>query len=219
VSDSDLATVGAAAALQQLVTGGSGIALGLPDNYRRAGFLQAASSPVLPAANGRALVLAGSCSAATRAQITAVHDRWPTRKIDVDQIAAGTDIAAEVADWAEAQPPSSPVLIYASADPDEVAEVQQRHGVEAAGKMVESVMGSLAVRIAGRGFDRLVIAGGETSGAVVSALEIGALRIGPEIDPGVPWTETLGEPRLALALKSGNFGNEDFFARAFTMLE
>ena len=79
-------------------------------------------------------------------------------------------------------------------------------------------MGGLARHLVGQGFDRLVVAGGETSGAVVSALGINALRSGPEIDPGVPWTESLGSVPLALALKSGNFGGEDFFDRAFTML-
>ena len=110
------------------------------------------------------------------------------------------------------------MLIYASADPDEVARIQARHGVEAAGAMVEEVMGGLAKTLVASGFSRLVVAGGETSGAVVSALGIEALGIGAEIDPGVPWTESLGEPRIALALKSGNFGGLDFFSKALGML-
>jgi uncharacterized protein YgbK (DUF1537 family) len=218
LTDADLMTIGAAAAGHKLVTGGSGIALGLPANFRRQGHLAESTAAPLPPIEGRELVLAGSCSAATRAQIAALEDRWPWRKIDVDAIAAGEDVAASLADWADAQDSTTPVLIYASSNPDEVTAIQHRHGVDDAGAMIEGIMGELARRLVARGFRRLVVAGGETSGAVVSALGVKALRIGAEIDPGVPWTATLGAPGIALALKSGNFGGEDFFARAFAML-
>jgi uncharacterized protein YgbK (DUF1537 family) len=124
-------------------------------------------------------------------------------------------VAAELIEWAADQPTETPVLIYASADPDEVSEIQNRHGVDEAGAMIERVMGRISVGLVAQGFKRIVIAGGETSGAVVSALGIKTLRIGPEIDPGVPWTESFDQQHLALALKSGNFGSEGFFARAF----
>ena len=218
VSDDDLMVIGVAAAEHRLVTGGSGIALGLPDNFRRAGKLAVSGTAPLPAIGGGELVLAGSCSTATREQINSVKGRWPNRKIDVDAIAAGEDVVGDLAHWAAAQNRESPILIYASSDPDEVAAIQQRHGIQTAGAWVEQAMGELARRLVATGFTRLVVAGGETSGAVVSALDIGALRIGPEIDPGVPWTEALGEPGIALALKSGNFGGEDFFSKAFGML-
>jgi uncharacterized protein YgbK (DUF1537 family) len=218
VSDDDLTTIGAAAAGHKLVTGGSGVALGLPANFRRQGLLRAPAPAALPSIEGRELVLAGSCSAATRAQIAALADLWPRRKIDVDAIAAGEDVAGQLAAWAESQDGATPVLVYASSNPDEVAAIQRRYGADAAGAMVECVLGELAQRLVARGFRRLVVAGGETSGAVVCALGVKALRIGPEIDPGVPWTETLGAPDIALALKSGNFGGEDFFVRAFAML-
>ena len=143
---------------------------------------------------------------------------WPARRVDVDALAAGADVADELVAWAQEQDPTSPVLIYASADPEEVSRIQQRHGVEAAGAMIEEVMGEVARRLVSDGFRRLVVAGGETSGAVVSALDIRALRIGPEIDPGVPWTGTLDDRDIAIALKSGNFGSEDFFDKAFRML-
>ena len=218
IDDADLMTIGVAAADHRLVTGGSGVAVGLPANFRRQGLLSPDRAAELPAATGRQLVLAGSCSATTRAQVAAVGDRWPQRKIDVDALAAGEDVAATLVEWADSSEADTPVLIYASADPVEVADIQRRHGGARAGAMIEAAMGRIAIDLVSRGFDRLVIAGGETSGAVVSALGVTALRIGPEIDPGVPWTETIGAPGCALALKSGNFGDDDFFPRALEML-
>ena len=217
-SDDDLQAIGEAAEAHSLITGGSGVALGLPGNFRRQGRLSEPTNMTLDSISGRELVLAGSCSAATREQISAIGDLWPRRKIDLDAIARGENVAAELADWAEARDDNTPVLIYASADPDEVARNQQSYGSDKAGTMVEEVMSSLARRLVAAGFRRLIVAGGETSGAVVSALGIKALQIGTEIDPGVPWAQVSGEPRIALALKSGNFGGRDFFSKAFGML-
>ncbi|MDJ0630555.1 MAG: four-carbon acid sugar kinase family protein [Rhodobacter sp.] len=217
-TDEDLRLIGSALADHKLVTGGSGIAMGLPANLRTAGLLGAASPPVLPKARGRALILAGSCSTATRAQIARAKTPWPCRKIDVDRIAEGEREAMDTADWARAQPADRPVLIYGSADPDEVAAMQNRYGSGRAGAMVEAALGSIARDLCRHGFSRIVVAGGETSGAVVTALGIKALRIGPEIAPGVPWTEAQGGMPLALALKSGNFGSETFFEDALAML-
>ncbi|MFC6687137.1 3-oxo-tetronate kinase [Jhaorihella thermophila] len=218
LDEDDLRRIGRAAADHALVTGGSGVAMGLPDNFRSKGLLGATGSPAMPRVAGRAVVLAGSCSAATRAQIAAAPAGWPRRRIDVNLIAEDRDVAGDLADWAAAQPTDRPVLIHASAAPDEVAETQAKYGVDRAGAMVEGVMGALAVRLRDAGFARMVVAGGETSGAVVSALGVRAMRIGPEIAPGVPWTESLGRPPLALALKSGNFGGRDFLAKAFEVL-
>lgn len=218
ITDDDLYVIGAAAASHSLITGGSGVALGLPENFRKQGLLGAAKDPVLPDVSGRAAVLAGSCSAATRRQIDVASGTWPHRKIDADRVAEGQPVAAEILDWAASQPEDTPVLIYSSADPDEVAAIQARYGRDRAGAMLEETMGVIAEGLVAAGIRQLVVAGGETSGAVVSALTVTALRIGPEIDPGVPWTESIGEPRLALALKSGNFGGEDFFEKALGML-
>ena len=135
----------------------------------------------------------------------------------MDRLAADGDEVGDVVAWALATPADQPVLVFGSADPAEVAANQKKFGAERAGAMVEEALGGIAAALAGKGFNRLVIAGGETSGAVVSALGIKALRIGPEIAPGVPWTETQ-TPHLALALKSGNFGNETFFEDALGML-
>ncbi|MBY6112963.1 four-carbon acid sugar kinase family protein [Mameliella alba] len=217
LDDDDLRTIGRACKGMPLVTGGSGVGMGLPANLREDGKLGSANAPEMPKAGSRALVIAGSCSAATRAQIGAVQDRWPTRKIDPDRLAEGSAHVQETIDWAMAQPSDTPVLVYASADPAEVAAAQARHGTEKAGNMVEQALADVAQTLAQRGVDRIVVAGGETSGAVVSALGVQSLRIGPEIAPGVPWTEAQGDTRLALALKSGNFGGTEFFNDAFGM--
>jgi uncharacterized protein YgbK (DUF1537 family) len=218
LTDEDLLTLGAAATDHRLITGGSGLALGLPANFRRRGLLGEPRPAALPAAQGPALVLAGSCSQATRGQVAHVREDWPSLRLDVDRLAADEPVAAEAVTWARAQDPATPLLIYASADPEEVAATQARHGRERAGALVEAAFGHIARELVAAGWRRLVVAGGETSGAVVSSLGVRALRIGPEIDPGVPWTETLDAPHLALALKSGNFGSRDFFAKALGML-
>lgn len=218
VFDRDLLAIGAASSDLKLVTGGSGVAMGLPENFRIRGLLAARPQPALPAVAGRAAVIAGSCSRMTRAQVAHTSKAWPSIAVDPGAIAAGEDVAAAILEWVGSLSGSEPVLIYSSADPDVVAGVQATHGRERAGAMVENTMGEIASGLAQMGVTRLVVAGGETSGAVVKALDVKALRIGPEIDPGVPWTEALGGPPLALALKSGNFGAENFFEKALGML-
>ncbi len=218
ICDADLEAIGRAAAEQALITGGSGVALGLPDNFRRAGLLGAPTVPEAPRVEGRAAVIAGSCSVATRGQIAEVQGRWPCHKLDAHRIAAGEAVVEAALDWFAAQDPAKPLLVYASSDPGEVAEVQAAYGRDRAGEMIETAFGRIAQGMVEAGVRRLIVAGGETSGAVVAALGVRALRIGPEIDPGVPWTESLGAPRLALALKSGNFGAADFFSKAFGLL-
>lgn len=216
--DRDLMEIGAASSDMALITGGSGIAMGLPDNFRAQGFLVDQYAPALPGIVGRAAVIAGSCSKMTRAQIAHTREQWPSYIIDPRAIAGGDDVAAAVLGWAGAQSESAPILIYSSADPDVVAAIQSEYGRERAGEMVEDTMGMVARGLLDMGVNRLVVAGGETSGAVVKALDVRALRIGPEIDPGVPWTEAIGGVPLALALKSGNFGAEDFFEKSLGML-
>lgn len=218
LDNADLQRIGEAAADHALITGGPAVAMALPENLRRQAKLNAAVQAELPTMSGRAVVLAGSCSQTTRQQIEYVRDQWPAIKLDIDRIASGENVVGEVVAWVSAQDPVSPVLVYASSDPGEVAQIQNRYGVEKSGAMIEQGLALIATKLVELGFDRMIVAGGETSGAVVSALAIKALRIGPEIDPGVPWTESLGTPRLALALKSGNFGGEIFFTKAFEVL-
>jgi 3-dehydrotetronate 4-kinase len=223
IEDRDLVAIGEAAADLALVTGGSGIALGLPDNFRRRGLLgEGAGADRLPAIGGMAAVLSGSCSPATQAQVAHMRERAPF--FAVDPLAAeGGDIAAEALQWAAPLLADRPVLISATAPPAAVAAVQQRLGRERAGALVESILAAVARGLVAQGVRRLVVAGGETAGAVVQALGIRGLRIGKQIDPGVPWTVSLpgsiGAPPIALALKSGNFGAPDFFLRAFRLLD
>lgn len=218
LDESDLRTIGKAAAGHALITGGSGVALGLPDNYRDTQQIVAKHGAAVPTIEGRAVILAGSCSTATRAQLELAKSQWPCSKVDIARIAAGDDVVGELAAWAIAQPHSTPVVIYGSADPQEVKAIQAKYGVERSGKMMENTLSALAIRLSHAGFHRLVVAGGETSGAVVSALDVKMLQIGPEIAPGVPWTQTLGTRPLALALKSGNFGKPTFFEDALKAL-
>lgn len=215
ISDEHLMIVGGACADLELVTGGSGVALGLPENFRRAGLLaENAAADALPAVGGMAAVLAGSCSPATLAQVEYARSLWPAFYIDPMAIADGRDVAKQAVEFAGARLADGPVLIYASAAPDIVGDVQAKLGRDQAGSLVEGAMAQIASGLVEHGVRKLVVAGGETSGAVVGALNVRALRIGPQIDPGVPWTASIGEPELALALKSGNFGATNFFKKA-----
>jgi len=219
VGDHDLLALGAAIADLPLITGGSGIALGLPENFRRQGLLAAIDSAArLPKVEGLSAVISGSCSIATLAQVAAMRACRPVFDVDPLALAEGEDLVAKALAWATPQLKSGPILISASAPPEKVSAVQQKLGRERAGALVEKALAAVARGLVDRGVRRLVVAGGETSGAVVQVLGITGLRIGPQIDPGVPWTATLDEPRLALALKSGNFGRPDFFLRAFEAL-
>jgi 3-dehydrotetronate 4-kinase len=219
VSDGDLLTLGEALSDLRLVTGGSGIALGLPENFRRAGLLEhAQQADSLPLVRGSAAVISGSCSTATLAQVAAMRAIRPIFEVDPLALAERQPVVARALDWAAPQLGDQPLLISASAAPERVRAVQERLGRERAGIIVETALAEIARGLVERGVRRLVVAGGETSGAIVQALGITGLRIGRQIDPGVPWTASLGVPTLALALKSGNFGREDFFTRAFTCL-
>jgi uncharacterized protein YgbK (DUF1537 family) len=217
VSDADLHALGEACADLALLTGGSGLALGLPANFRRAGKLRDLDAAQVPAVEGGEVVLAGSASQATNAQVaTWLQAGRPAFRVDPLALAAGQPVIEEalafVADHAQT------VLIYATSTPDEVKAVQRELGAERAGHLVEQALGRIASRLRETGVRRFVVAGGETSGAVVQALNIQLLQIGAQIDPGVPaCVSTPGEP-LALALKSGNFGGADFFDKALKQL-
>jgi uncharacterized protein YgbK (DUF1537 family) len=219
IDNDDLRTLGAACADLPLLVAGSGLALGLPAAYASRGWVRPdASAAPLPAVGGHAAVLSGSCSTATNAQV----QHWlqagrPAFRIDAVPLASGAPLAAQALAWAEARLARQPVLVYATAGADEVKAAQQQLGVERAGALVEACLAAIATGLHDRGVRRLVVAGGETSGAVVQALQVQRLRVGATIDPGVPWTQAEGRP-LLLALKSGNFGSVDFFAKALAMV-
>lgn len=220
LSDQHLRTIGLAAADLALITGGSGVAMGLPEAFRAEGGVGGgATNAGFAAPPGRAAILAGSCSAATREQIEiALSAGLPAFRLDPLALAAGALSPQAVLHWIAAQDATRPVLVYSSADPEEVRRVQAELGREQAGEAVERALAAIARALAERGYTRLIVAGGETSGAVVGALDVKALAIGPEIDPGVPWTRTRSGQDLALALKSGNFGAPDFFLKAWDLL-
>jgi uncharacterized protein YgbK (DUF1537 family) len=142
----------------------------------------------------------------------------PAFQIDPLRVASGADVVAEAVDWASGRLGSGPVLVYSTTDPSAVKKVQDELGAERAGALVESTLAAITCRLVDAGVRRLIVAGGETAGAVVGMLRVEGLRIGDEIDPGVPWTVSLGERPLALALKSGNFGTDDFFLKAWSRL-
>jgi uncharacterized protein YgbK (DUF1537 family) len=221
VSDAHLLAIGAAAAGHALITGGSGVAMGLPENFRQAGLLEAADDPAaLAPVSGASAVLAGSCSRATLFQIGTARAHLPTLELDALATPDAGALTRQALDWVEGKLGDTPVVIAASAPPEQVAALQQKLGRDAAGALIEHALAGIAEGLVARGVRRMVVAGGETSGAVVSRLGVAQLRIGPQIDPGVPWTlaEGAGDP-LLLALKSGNFGGPDFFTKAFQMLD
>ncbi|MCX7379167.1 MAG: four-carbon acid sugar kinase family protein [Alphaproteobacteria bacterium] len=217
VSDAHLQAIGEAAENHALITGGSGIAIGLPENFRRAGKLAVSGDPgALPEVEGHTAVLAGSCSRATLFQIGRARERIPTLQLDALATPDARALAKQALDWVDGKLGTVPVLIAASAPPEVVAALQAKLGREAAGALIEDALAEVAEGLVARGVRNLVVAGGETSGAVVTRLGVRSLRIGGEIDPGVPWTLAEGSgPAMKLALKSGNFGAPDFFLKAF----
>jgi uncharacterized protein YgbK (DUF1537 family) len=217
ITDEHLLALGEACADLKLVTGGSGMAMGLPANFVRAGLLKTGQHYTLPKVAGPTVVLAGSCSVATQGQVAQMKQGHDAFEVDADALASGRDVAADALAWAAPRLSEKPILIYSTASPEQVKAVQDKLGREHAGAMIERALAAIAQGLVAKGVRRLVVAGGETSGAVVGALGVEGLLIGPEIDPGVPWTFSIGQPTLALALKSGNFGAPDFFTKAFEL--
>lgn len=218
VSNDDLMRLGPALKGMPLVTAGSGVAIGLPQNFGLSPTLQAS---VLPKASGLQAVVSGSCSQATNRQVAHFKATGrPTFLIDpLHLIGSWEEVVQEVLAWAQGHLVSGPVLVYSTATPESVQAVQSQLGVEVAGYQVEQALAAIARGLVQQGVHQLVIAGGETSGACVQALAIEQLQIGPQIDPGVPWCHAhtpMGG--VHITLKSGNFGTDDFFSKAFTFL-
>ena len=221
VSNDDLLRMGPALAKLPLLTAGSGVAIGLPANF---GLAPSSQASALPKAGGKTAVVSGSCSLATNRQVLDFIQRGgAAMAIDPLRIAQGADVAAEVLSWATPLIDKGPVLVYSTAEAGAVKSVQGQLGVEEAGAMVERTIAAIARGLVERGVHQLVVAGGETSGACVQALGIAQMQIGPQIDPGVPWCHARSDAApgsgLHIALKSGNFGSDDFFTKAFAVLE
>ena len=224
ISNDDLMRLAPALKGMPLVTAGSGVAIGLPGNF---GLAPSSTASALPPAVGQQAVVSGSCSLATNRQVQAfIQSGRPALAIDPLQIsarqAAGGDVVADTLAWAQPLLAQGPVLVYSSAEAKAVKAVQEQLGAGAAGALVEHTLASIARGLVTLGVRQLVLAGGETSGACVQALNISQLRIGPQIDPGVPWCHAQSEAAagagLHLTLKSGNFGTDNFFIKAFEQL-
>jgi uncharacterized protein YgbK (DUF1537 family) len=216
-SNDDLVVLAGAAKDLKMVSGGSGLALGLGKNFG----LQPgeAAQPIIP--SGRRAILAGSCSRMTLKQLEAAKRIYPHFRVAPEELDAQFDRTLErVRDWAKQhRTDPNPLLVYTSGSPDEIASNQKTLGIDRAGQLCERFLADVAESFVSDEISQLIVAGGETSGAVVTKLGLDLLRIGPEIAPGVPWTLASGASReIALALKSGNFGSEDFFLKAWRFL-
>ena len=223
VDDEDLDVLGEAFKDLILVTGGSGLAVGLGHAWVADRRVEEHDDPAqLEPRHGPTAVLSGSCSRATLDQIAAFEATGaPMLRLDPVALAAGDSALAEVEARATASlSEHRPLLIFTSDTPEKVKETQAALGIERAGQVVEHAFAGLAPALVAKGVTKLAVAGGETSGAAIDGLGVQALAIGPDIDPGVPWTQVVqgGSRGLCLALKSGNFGGEDFFTRAFEVL-
>jgi len=221
VFDRDLETIGLVAADHRLSVGASGIGLGLARALVSTGKVKsaAAGSESGAAVGGPAACLAGSCSQATLKQIASAEQVMPVFHLDPDRILTGADEAQRALDWARPRLAEGPVLIASSSTPDQVSALQARHGRDAAGHAIEQAMADIAENLVTSGVRRLVVAGGETSGAVVDRLRIPGFLVGVEIAAGVPVLRAVGAGGdMLLALKSGNFGGPEFFSDALRLM-
>ena len=224
LSNEDLLRLGPALKPMPLVTAGSGVAIGLPGNW---GIQPAADSARLPAAQGLQAIISGSCSVATQGQVAHfVQHGGHAYQLDPlawSEHAPAAEIATHVLAWATPLLGKGPVLVYSTADAEQVKSVQQKRGTQQAGEHTEQVLAMVARGLVKLGVGQLVVAGGETSGACVQALGVTLMSIGAQIDPGVPWCHApcsfSPHGGLHLTLKSGNFGSTDFFSKAFISLQ
>lgn len=219
VADEDLVHIATACRDMPLLTGGSALAMPLPGLYLKDGTLSRESAGAeRPEIAPGAIILSGSCSAMTRAQVALYCENAPGFRLD--PLALAKDGAGVSLDWLATQPLDVAPVLYATADPDDVRAAQAELGTNQAGEIVETALAQIAQAARDQGRRRFVVAGGETSGAVTKALDVDRLDIGAEIAPGVPWTycQSAGHD-IALTLKSGNFGAEDFFAHALAVLD
>ncbi|WP_368185316.1 3-oxo-tetronate kinase [Aestuariibius sp. HNIBRBA575] len=212
IRDEDLLQIGKAAADQTLLCGGSGIALALPANFGAV-----SAPPAWLAMHGAGVVISGSCSCATRAQVAAYKSVAPSYEITAQSAVEGRVDVQDLAKWVLTQ--DAPPLVYSSADPSVVKAAQDQFGRDRSAEAIETLFSNLAAELSRRGVTRIVVAGGETSGAVVKGLGAQVLNIGPRLAAGVPMVRVDQDRPLALALKSGNFGHETFFSDALAKME
>lgn len=221
IFDADLEVLGRAVVRRRFSVGASGLGLGLARALAADGHgtRDAAGAALGAPVGGLGACIAGSCSQATLRQIAAAEEHMPVLRLDAARLIAGEDAVAEALAFADERLTAGPVLIASSATPEAVRALQAEHGAGTAGQAIEVALAAVAEGLVARGVRRLVVAGGETSGAVVDRLGLRAFLLGPEIAAGVPVLRSAGRPEpMLLALKSGNFGGPDFFARALEMM-
>ncbi len=219
LNDEHLYFLGEAVKDFKLITGGSGIALGLPSQFKsRNNHQEETRAHSLPKVLGKELVLSGSCSEMTLAQVDEFSKKYSTLKLNPIELAENNSALANAVDWVIQAKGEEPILVYASAPPDAVKQAQKKLGRDLASSTVENALAKIALAAVQDGFRRIVVAGGETAGAVMSNLGIKGIMIGEQIDPGVPTTVSIGDPSIGLVLKSGNFGSADFFEKAFKVM-
>lgn len=219
LDDDHLRSIADACASQPLMTGGSAVTAGLPAVYRLEGRLaENSNASKLDHFEGTVAVLSGSCSETSQQQVSQLAGHYPAIEIDPLALARGSEDAGSLLQQAGDLKSQDLVLFFSTAPAPNVAVVQSEVGRWQSGELIEEVMADLAEALVARGVKKLIVAGGETSGAVARKLELGQLRVGPEIDPGVPWMQSTAEPKLLLSFKSGNFGGPDFFTRAAEMV-
>ncbi len=216
INDSDLINIGQALSGASLITGGSGIAIGLPENFKKAGLVNSEAVTHQPVCGPEA-ILVGSCSGATRRQIDVHSKHHPVMRIEVDEVMENRIQASHLVNFISENQGNAP-LVYSSGSPDVVKELQERFGREKIASMLDGLFAQTSKSLVDAGLKRLVVAGGETSGAVVSALNPGTLLVGQEIDPGVPVLYSTGNNNYGLVLKSGNFGADDFFEKSLKVI-
>ncbi|MBY5583026.1 3-oxo-tetronate kinase [Rhizobium leguminosarum] len=223
IFERDLETLGEVALETPVSTGASGLGLGLARALVRSGRISsggATTADAIRPVGGLSAIVAGSCSKATLRQLDVAERSMPVLRLDPERLLAGPDEIAAAISWAGDRISAGPVVVAASAAPETVSRLQSLYGREASGHAIETATSIITAELVERGVRRLVIAGGETSGAAVDRLAIPAFLIGPEIAPGVPVLRTIGNAQgdMLLALKSGNFGGEDFFTAALAMM-
>jgi uncharacterized protein YgbK (DUF1537 family) len=223
IFEHDLETLGEVALETPVSTGASGLGLGLARALVRSGRISsggATTTDAIRPVGGLSAIVAGSCSKATLHQLDVAERSMPVLRLDPERLLAGPDEIAAAISWAGDRISAGPIVVAASAAPETVSRLQSLYGREASGHAIETATSIIAAELVERGVRRLVVAGGETSGAAVDRLAIPAFLIGPEIAPGVPVLRTVGNAQgdMLLALKSGNFGGEDFFTAALAMM-
>ncbi|TLX04297.1 3-oxo-tetronate kinase [Rhizobium sp. MHM7A] len=222
IFERDLETLGEIALEAPVSTGASGLGLGLARALVRSGRIagSATTEDVIRPVGGLSAIIAGSCSKATLHQLDVAERSMPVLRLDPERLISGPDEIAAAISWAGDRISTGPVIVAASAAPETVSQLQSQYGREASGHAIETATSIIAAELVERGVRRLVVAGGETSGAAVDKLAIPAFLIGPEIAPGVPVLRSVGNRQgdMLLALKSGNFGGDDFFAAALAMM-